>query len=179
MKMLKKCLIAIAVVALLAVTVQADTAKIKRNPWPTEYKLVDICEIPVSIEVGWYIEIEDCQDLEIVLEQVPCSELKVEPGGADEYPCYEGCEKFGVRANFDAELDLELVLTSDIIDDHAEGISDDGITYDVPFIQPASGTFVELDVCVDAWNVDFTADLGATPGDEVSVGTLIIQARPI
>lgn len=175
--MLKKCLLAIAVVAILAVTLQADTAQYKGDPWPTEYKQVDVCVIPVYIEVGWWIEIKDCQDLEIVLEQVKCSELQVVTG-EDDWPCYEGCEKFKVRNNFEAEIDLKFDVDSDIINKHDEGIYNSvSGDWEDPFITGPNADWEELEVCIDAWGVELWEST-APAGDEEKVGDLYIKVVP-
>jgi len=176
--MLKKCLLAIAVVAFLAAIVQADTRQYKGDPWPTVYKPVEMCTIPVYIEVGWWIEIKDCQDLEITLEQVNCSELEIVNKDADDWPCYEGCEKFKVRTNFEAELDLEFDHDSDIINKHDEGIfNETSGDWEDPFIVSPDADWQEFEICINAWVVE-RWESTADAGDDEKVGDLIIWVVP-
>ena len=75
-KMLKKCLFVIAVTALLAATLQAGEYKSGQPwedsgdywaykghpyPWPVEWKKVEVCRIPIWMEVGFWVEIKDCK----------------------------------------------------------------------------------------------------------------------
>ncbi|MHC4597007.1 MAG: hypothetical protein ACYS19_18935, partial [Planctomycetota bacterium] len=62
--------------ALLAVTIHAGTPKAgvpwedsgdwwaykgHPYPWPVEYKKIEICRIPIWMEVGFWVEIKDCE----------------------------------------------------------------------------------------------------------------------
>jgi len=55
--MLKRSLVAVAVVALLAMTVQAG--EIKTHTWPCDFKALEITSIPVVMDIGYYIKIKD------------------------------------------------------------------------------------------------------------------------
>lgn len=74
--------------------------------WPgtvtvtTEYTAIDLCCIPVYLEVGMYAEIYQCGNQKITLKQVPCSQITYAGGHGNDYPCYQGCTNFGVRGNF-------------------------------------------------------------------------------
>jgi hypothetical protein len=177
MKMLKKCLFAIAVVAFLAVTVQAGDpvydGAYKGDPWPMEYKPVNVCTIPVYMEVGWWVEIEDCQDLEIMLEQVSCSELTMK--ATADWPCYRGCEKLKVRTNFEAELEAELDNRAALIDGYDEGWDKSGWD-DRVVVGPTGVYWEELEVCVELWSTDLWEEPATSA--KKKVGDLKIKVKP-
>jgi hypothetical protein len=189
MKMIKRTLIAIAVVALLASTVHAgsysiwdpyyfsgpdnqqavkvDGKETKDFRWPytITYQELTICNIPIKMKVGMYVQIENCKDKKIILEQVSCADIG--KGDAD-YPCYLGCVTLNVRANFEAKMGAAL---------HKEG---DTITewesyYDGGDVVPGDGDYHEVKLCVKAWK---TAIYKAAPGDEVAVGNVDITVKP-
>jgi len=80
--------------------------------WPgtvtvcTNYTALDLCCIPVWLEVGMYAEVYDCGNQKIILKQVPCLQLAGTSHDND-YPCYYGCTNFGVRGNFPMLLGLK------------------------------------------------------------------------
>jgi hypothetical protein len=168
MKMVKKSLIAIAMLAFLATTVQAgDLAENPRkfdDSWPWTYTALEICQIPVYMDVGMYVELIDCDELEIVLKQVGCSSI----GKADDdFPCYEGCVKFKVIANFEVKLGTNLYDQSDIITDWAAALDVDVI--------PGDGAPHEVELCVTAWNAEIWT---SAPGDNVLVGEVGVTVKP-
>ena len=97
--MIKKCLIAIAVVAMLATTVQAISVpdgSIKFDPqtdptgWPwtrtTVYDKYEICKIDVKLEVGYFVQIDDCGDIDALkLKQVNCDVIGQ---SSSKFPCH-------------------------------------------------------------------------------------------
>ena len=89
--MLKKSLFAIALVGLLASMAMAgDDVQVRAEgctwPWIKCYKPYDICRVPVWIKVGYYVKIDKCNGLKIMMQ----------PSGAD----YVGCVDFGITSNF-------------------------------------------------------------------------------
>ena len=182
---MKRTLIAIAVVALLATSVHAaiedpyyftagDHGAIKidgkDNPtirWP--YKIVYdelvVCNIPIKMKVGMFVQVKDCKKKKIVLEQVNCEDIGK---GASDYPCYLGCVDFDVRANFDVKLGSALHKSGDVIDSWSA-------YYDGGDTVPGDGDWHPIKLCVKAWK---TAIYKAAPGDEVSVGSVDITVKP-
>ena len=180
--MVKKCLITIAVVALLATTVQAFDNPMKSEGWPfhwtVTYDELDLCKFDVILEVGYYVQIEDCGDIgPMKLEQVNCDTIEiggdVQDGG--DFPCYEGCVEFKARANFAAVFganfddenadkkiidDYELQWEGDLHEITDSGNYDDG----------------ELKLCMVASNVKLW-NSGAT-SDTVKVGEITINVKP-
>jgi hypothetical protein len=186
MKMVKRTLIAIAVVALLATSVQAfgpvphigtggdyngkhnsikvDIQKIELG-WPVEYKALALCVIPVKMSVGYFVQVEKCTERKIKLVQVECKDIDK---GAGDWPCYLDCEDVKVRANFEAKLGLDKTKTSDVIKDWA-AYFDGGDTIS------ASGGYETVTVCVKAWKARLYKE---TPGMEINVGTVTLTVKP-
>ena len=132
--MVKKSLIAVAVALLLVTTVNAaidvtgpmdiphgdasggqaikawgSEEFTKTFSWPYEvtwtYTALDICKIPVYMEIGMYIEIIDCDNAEILMTQVDC-------GNVADFPCYAGETTVHAVSNFDALLGLNTTITA-------------------------------------------------------------------
>ena len=186
MKMVKK-LIAIAVVALLATSVQAGidddltvwgeegAGKLKTEGkdkvfWPWEYKALDLCTFDVFMEIGYYVEVEKCNERKLTLKQVDCGELK-NTGKA--WPCYMGCEDVTIRSNFDVILGLSFSETGGVID-----------KYDVFFkyadvdsgeIELPAGT-TPFEVCMEAWEAKLWN--AGNPGTSQKVGEITITVKP-
>ena len=173
MKMVKKCLIAIAVVALLAATVQAaDPANMKHEgtwPWTKTYEAVDLCSVKVTLEVGHFVQIENCTNREIKLVQVPCDSIG--KGGGD-FPCYEDCENIKARANFEATFGAGFTGSDVNIIDGKDVYWEGGNTI------PGDGEWVTLHLCMKAWKVKlWDSGTGKTSGT-VKVGTIMITVKP-
>ena len=176
--MIKKCLIAIAVVALLVTTVQAgDTyPAIKEEgtwPWTKIYDEMDICTMPVKLEVGHYVQIYKCNKLEIKLVQVPCDTI----GKSGKFPCYEDCVDIKARANFPATFgarfdDSDSDLDTDIIGDNHSldwGPPDDDEI-------EGTGSWEDLKLCMTAWEVELW-NSGKTSG-WLKVGEITLTVKP-
>jgi hypothetical protein len=184
MKM-KRTLIAIAVVALLATSANAaiedpyyftagshSAIKIdgKESPtlrWPYQivYDELIVCNIPIKMKVGMFVQVKDCKDKKIVLEQVNCDDIGK---GAGDYPCYLGCVDFDVRANFDVKLGSNLHKDGDVIDSWSA-------YYDGGNTVAGDGDWHGIKLCVKAWK---TKIYKAAPGDQVSVGSVDITVKP-
>jgi hypothetical protein len=193
MKMVKRTLIAIAVVALLATSAHAALKEYYFGPygddyavkvdgnekirWPYEYKALTVCTIPIKMSVGMYVQVEDCKKKKIILGQVDCADINK---NADNYPCYLGCTDFNVRANFDALMGGNINKLK-IGDEEEQVLQDvdwyyedeDGI--DKWSLVPGDGSWHNVKVCVTAWKFQIW---NAPPGDEVDVGTLDITVKP-
>lgn len=178
--MIKRTLIAIAVVALLATSAHAalditylpygDHHAVKVDGsesvrWPYEYKALVVCNIPIKMHVGMYVQVQDCKKKKIVLKQVPCSDIGK---GDGDYPCYLGCVEFNVRANFNVKLGSSLHKEGDVIADWSA-------YYDGGDTVPGDGDYHGVKLCVQAWK---TAIYKAAPGDEVSVGSVDVTVKP-
>ncbi len=172
--MLKKCLITIAVVALLATTVQAIDNPIKKEGgwpfhWTVTYDDLEICQFDVILEVGYYVQITNCGEIEMKLEQVDC--VGVLGLSAEDFPCYQDCVEVVARANFDAVFGASFTPTDpSIVDENAvywendlNEIVGDGAEY-------------TLKLCMDAWGVALWNSGGST--GTVTVGSMTIVVKP-
>ena len=186
--MLKRTLIAVAVVALLATSAQAlgpdaHTGKldkhtgIKVDPikmdvlWPfVEYKALPLCVIPVKMKIGLFVQIEECHKRKIILNQVECGDIGKNTSG--DWPCYLGCTTIKVRANFDAKLGLDKAKVGGVLDKW-EAYFTDGDTVD------AVAGWVSHEICVKAWRAKLYSVAAAAKADEViDVGTVTVTVKP-
>lgn len=182
--MVKKSLIAIAVVALIAATVQAgdfdgvyfdegtkDVSYKQDGKWPHVYIEVDICKFPVYMDVGYYVTIKDCEKLELTLKQVSCESIDQDD---EDFPCYSGCVEnedpgFKARSNFDAIFGADLEKIGDVLDKTKVYFEDDDKTI------PGDGEWHKLVICIDAWKTNIYE---AGPDNEVEVGEVTITVKP-
>ena len=178
--MIKRTLIAIAVVALLATSAHAaldihylpygDHHAVKVDGsenvrWPYEYKSLVVCNIPIKMHVGMYVQVQDCKKKKIILKQVNCSDIGK---GDGDYPCYLGCVEFNVRANFDVKMGASLHKDGDTINEWSA-------YYDGGDVVAGDGDYHGVKLCVKAWK---TSIYKAAPGDEVHVGSVDVTVKP-
>ena len=180
--MIKRTLIAIALLALLATSVHAaldpsgtdlfigDHHAVKvdgseKVRWPFEYKALPVCIIPIKMHVGMYAQVKDCKKKKLILQQVDCGDIGK---GAGDYPCYLGCVSFDIRANFEVKMGANLVKVGPTIKDW-------NWYYDGDDVVPGDGDYHSVKCCVRAWK---TIIYKATPGDEVDVGILHVTVKP-
>ena len=167
--MVKKSLIAIALLAFLATTVQAGDAAQDiwkfDDDWPWTYTALEICQIPVYMDVGYYVEIFDCGKKKIELKQVTCDSI----GQASKYfPCYYGCVKFQLLANFEVKLGTKLYKDPvGVINKWSAAFDDD--------IVPGDGAKHTREVCISAWDAEIWKN---APGNKVKVGEVAITVKP-
>ena len=189
--MIKRTLIAIAVVALLATVAHAanslpltehyfgprsDDMVVKVDGsqnvrWPFDYKALTVCTIPIKMHVGMYVQVEDCKKKKLYLKQVDCGDIGE---GSDKFPCYLGCVDFNVRANFEVKMGAELEKFK-LGDDEEETIKDWDKYYDGGDVVPGDGSYHNVKVCVKAWKTEIW---NAPPGDEVHIGNLHVTVKP-
>jgi hypothetical protein len=186
MKMVKKTLIAITLVAFLASVAPAKILYYGFGPlgggwadkeagvkvegeakvyWPYEYVALPVCEIPVYMEIGMYLDVKDCKDKKIVLQQVDCVEMG---RSANEFPCYFDCETIAVRANFDVQLGVTKTKEGSVLDQWSAYIQGDSIV-------PGDGGYHNVTVCVKAWRARL---YNGEVGTKVKVGHITITAKP-
>ena len=180
--MLKRTLIVIAVVALMATSAQAlgpdphtgtwdKGQSIKVNiqemdiGWPFEYKALDLCVIPVYMHVGYFVQVFECHKRKIKLVQVECGDIGK---GSGDWPCYKDCEDVQVRSNFEIKLGLKKEKVGSIIDQWTAYFDGDSV------VTP-SESWQTVTVCVNAWKARL---LKTTPGTEIEVGKVILTVKP-
>jgi len=206
--MIKKGLFAVALLALLAVTVQAgdlaenplkvDSSTITTDPnqsgdpqympkgwpsketiwWPYEicYKELEICQIPIKIEIGMYAELKECDKKKIVLKQVPCQSIGKK---TSDFPCYKGCTDIELRSNFD--MVLGTVLYRQQVGGQYIVDADKWKAYyttkyrDPGNIIPGLVDWQKTEICVDAWSADLYY---AAVGLEVQIGEVAVTVKP-
>ena len=136
---------------MLAMTAQAG--EIKLHDWPTQYVPVEITDIPVVMDVGYWVSIKDQDKLKIKLNQISIHK-------------YEGCTDMKVECNFSIKLSASISKTGAIDGDY--GVSLSPSEFDNP-----GGTST---VCATLNN----AKLGGTPGGtkNVQVATVTIKVVP-
>jgi hypothetical protein len=184
MKMVKKILFTIAVVAFLAASVQAvDPAKYAQKfdgRWPYEYLDVPICSIRVYMDVGYFVQLEKCGDYKIKLKQVPCDDGKdpYPKNATKDFPCYRDCEKIKVRANFDAKMGGKVVdrvswWANDKWEVYYE--ADEG---NVPNVVPGNGAWHTRWVCIKAWDIQIWKSEDMQGKNEARVATLWVTVKP-
>jgi hypothetical protein len=91
--MLKRSLIAVAAVAVLASI--APAGEIKLHNWPTQFVPQVITEIPVLIDIGFWVRIKDQDKLKIKLSQV-------------DIHTYAGCTNVNIECNFDLTVSCSI-----------------------------------------------------------------------
>jgi hypothetical protein len=150
---MKKALVAMAVVALLAVSVQAG--EIKLHEWPCTFVSVEITSIPVVMDVGYWVKIKDQDKLKIKLVQDEADIHK-----------FKGCTDMTVENNFNVIFSCSISATGAVPGDYSCSVN--------PSTLPAGGGTVT--VCATL----VKADLSKTPGNskDVQVATVKIKVRP-
>ena len=167
--MVKKCIIALAFAALLATTVQAADPAIKRDgDWPFTFKAIDLCKFPVYMDVGHFVQLKECNKRELKLKQVDCESIGK---GSGDFPCYDGCEEFQVRANFPAIFGGNLSNKHAVIDKIEVYWKDD-----INQISGSTGDYEKLTVCVKAWKTQIWK--ASSPDDKLKVADLTITVKP-
>jgi len=142
-----------AVVALLAVSVQAG--EIKLHNWPCTFVSVEITSIPVVMDVGYWVKIKDQDKLKIKLVQDETDIHK-----------FKGCVDMVVENNFNIVLSCSISATGAVPGDYSCSVD--------PANVPAGGGTVK--VCATLTK----ADLSKTPGNskDVQVATVKIKVKP-
>ena len=172
--MIKKILIAIALVAFLAGTVQADSPYFKFDwekvpiAWPYEYKALTLCTIPVYMNVGMYVKLKDCHKIKIELQQVDCGDI----GQADDqFPCYSDCSELKITANFEVKLGGKLTKIGPVLAGKDTGTK---IYFDDDTVD-GDGNEQKHNICMDAWK----ADIWKTPSNmSEQVGEIQLTVKP-
>ncbi len=201
--MVKKSIIAIALLAMLTSVsfAQLNTPdpnitsgiKFDSGKWPVTctYTPIQVCEVPVYIQIGMFIKIANCGN-GIVMKEIAC------PAGKD-FPCYHGCITLQVYNNFCVILKEKFTSTSSVLVDgsklfpskpgtgykayftNGEGDAKDTIT-----VPCKTDNYNGVELCVDAtganiWKAPYAPAYNrgtCTGAGNVQVGTIAITALP-
>jgi hypothetical protein len=156
--MLKKSLIAIA---LLAIALPAVAGDLKvHKPWPTKYVPQEITTIDVVMEVGYYIHVKDQKSIKV----------SQDTSASDPYKTYKGCKNTDIVSNFDAKVSGSVAAAS------AAGGSWSAKFDGGSSVTIAPGT-TNVQICVYGKKVDI-GSLGGQAGKEVKVAVLHIMVVP-
>jgi hypothetical protein len=158
--MLKRSLIAVAVVAILATSAQAGHLKLYDWPghWVWDCVWFDF-EIPVYMKIGMYIEItnkDGKQSWEIVMKQI-------------EWQKYKGCTDLYIKTNFNAELCCSYTSNGTVPGEYWCYFDDKCVPATL------SNEVAVRQVCVEGKKVKI---VHASPNNKLRVGTLKIGAKP-
>jgi hypothetical protein len=151
--MMKGCITTAAVIAILAVGVQAG--EVKLHEWPCQFVSVEISSIPVVMDVGYWVKIKDQDRLRIKLFQ-----------DESDIHMFKGCTDMVVENNFNVIFSCSVSATGAVPGDYSCTVN--------PANLPAGGGTVQ--VCVTLKR----ADLSKTPGNskDVQVATVKIKVKP-
>jgi hypothetical protein len=159
--MLRKSVIWILLLLLLPSSLQArnrtrqatNRARIfGRLPYAPER----VCNVPVIIDVGMYVEILDVEDLSIKLQQV-------------EFETYQGCTEIKIKTNFDLQMLCDIKPTGLLPGKYSCWIDNPKVPFDFSE-RPAV-----RNVCVKAEEVQI---LHSAPGLDVHVADVTITVMP-
>jgi hypothetical protein len=152
--------------------VYADTEPQKKTKDKEEpqYKPIDLCKFPVSIDIGHYVQLKECHKRKIELKQVDCEDIG--RGGGD-FPCYKGSDIIEVKANFPAVFTASIDTSAD--EKHL--IKDVNLYFenDVNSIKGTTGEWEKLKLYLEVCNIDYN-NMPA-PG-KIEVGEIRVGVIP-
>ena len=148
--MMRQSLLAICVTALLASA--ATAGELRYYPWPLTYVPQEIVDIPVVMDVGFWIEIVNQDDI-IKLQQVSVH-------------TYEGCLDLEVLCNFDLTMSCSITPTGAIEGEYSCYMQNSDV--DIP-----GGTAT---VCARLEDANLTGQPGGSR--DIHVATVTIRVVP-
>ncbi|MGE5293983.1 MAG: hypothetical protein ACM3VT_04090 [Solirubrobacterales bacterium] len=154
---MKKALFAVAAVAVLAVAAQAG--EIKYHEWPCALVPQEITTIPVVMDVGYWVKINDQDKLKITL-------------GQDSIHTYSGCTNVSVSTN--TCLTFTCSISKVVVDGSAVVPGDYACSVSPANINAPGGT---LSACAKLTNADLSKVAGGTKGVHVANVTLFVVPR--
>ena len=154
--MLKKSLIAVAV---LAIALPAVAGEIKvHNPWPVEYVWQNVCQIDVTMDVGYYIHVKN---------QDPIKVAQLEGTDANPYYTYYGCS-----GNRDIVTNFNATIKGSVASKSSAGGSWTAYFNGVTSLALTPGT-TPVDICIKGTSVNITKL--TTGGTTITVAQLTIK----
>lgn len=152
--MLRKSLIVVTLLSLMPMSVQAKS--VRRYLGFPLYLPSDTCVIPVTMDVGMYVEILDVRSYSIKLQQVA-------------FETFEGCTEIKIKSNFDLELGCKVKPTGRVPGDYSCWIDNPKVHLDL------SENVSVRKVCVKADNVKV---LYVPPGEDIHVANVTVTIIP-
>jgi len=150
---MKGCITTAAVIAVLAVGVQAG--EIKLHEWPCQFVSVEITSIPVVMDVGYYVRIKNQDSLRIKLVQDEADIHK-----------FKGCTDMSVESNFNLTLSCSISKTGAIDGSYSCSVN--------PTDCNAGSTTVQ--VCATLTGANLNGQPAGTK--DVHVATVKIKVKP-
>jgi hypothetical protein len=150
--MAKKAILPILIAAALGAPAHAGEVKI--HLWPVEFIPQEITEIPVLMDIGFFVRIDNQDDLRIKLLQVSIDE-------------YEGCTDMSVTTNFDLTLSCKITPNGAVAGKYSCSIL--GADINAP-----RGTAT---VCAQLKDADLTGVPGGTRDVRVATVTILVVPR--
>ncbi len=150
---MKGCLTTVAIVAILAVGVQAG--EIKTHEWPCQFIALEITSIPVVMDIGYFIRIKDQDKLRIKLVQ-----------DEQDIHKFKGCVDMTVESNFNAILSASITKT---------GAIDGNYSVSLDTTAANKGSTV-VKVCATLTNANLVGQDAGTR--DVQVATVKIKVKP-
>jgi hypothetical protein len=126
--------------------------------WPAEYKYLDVCVIPVKMDIGFWVRIKGCKDCEIRLKQ-------------NEIRKYSGELTLTVQCN----VPIDLKARFDKLSGLQASFNTDFAKVTPSHLDPTGGDIV---VSVGIKDVDMGAWAGDVVGTKIQVGNVTISVRP-
>jgi hypothetical protein len=153
---MKKALFAVVVVALLAA--MAPAGEVKSHEWPCEFVPVELMQIPVLMDIGYWIRVKDQGDYHIHLSQ-------------ESIHVYSGCVKVPVETNTKIELSVSITATGKVGGNYSAEVTENAI------MDPPGAT---AKICAKLTDADLYSG-GAVKGGQkdVKVATVILKVRPV
>jgi hypothetical protein len=143
-----------------------ETEEKAERPW--KYNPIEICKFPVSMEVGHYVQLKECNKRKIKLVQVDCKSIGRDGG---DFPCYKGSDVIEVRANFPAIFSASISKN----EDKEDMLKEVNLYWEngVNTIQGGIG-WEELTLCLEVWGAKLYkyADVGT-----IEVGEITIEVK--
>lgn len=141
-----------AAIALLALS--AHAGEIKIHQWPVAYIPQEVTDIPVLMDVGFFVEIKNQDKLRIKLQQVTIRD-------------YEGCTEMVVNTNFNLTLSCSIYPTGAVSGDYS-------CTVNPANLDAPGGTTI---VCAQLKNADFLGVSGGTKDVQVATVKVLVVPR--
>jgi hypothetical protein len=151
LKMTRKILLSMAV--LLTLALYAPAGEIKIHQWPTAFIPQEVTTVPVVMDVGFYVRIEDKDNLRIKLQQTAINR-------------YRGCTDVKVSTNFNMTLSCDIASTGAVGGKYSCSVS--------PADLDSPGGTVQ--VCAELEDADLIGVPGGTR--DVHVATVTIKVVP-